>query len=106
VHHSIQYDYPDLAIYRYVDKTPLRVLYFLFVALPPLLGSETWGRIPGLVLGASALLTVLVFEYAFVSVWCFFAALMSIYCCVVFYRLRAPATAQVESATAHPNASL
>lgn len=105
VHHSIQYDYDDLAVYRYVDKTPLRVLYFLSVAVPPLLGSETWGRIPGLVLGASALLAVLVFDYAFVSVWCFFAAVMSIYCCVVFYRLPAPGAFQVEPARDHSHPS-
>src|SRR5207253_1117748 len=62
VHHSIQYEFPDLAIYRYVPKTPLRVLYFLSVALPPVLSSEkTWGGIPGLVLGGSALLAVIVF---------------------------------------------
>jgi hypothetical protein len=105
VHHSIQYDYPGLAVYTYVDKAPLRVLYFLTVALPPLLGSETWGRIPGLVLGASALLAVLVFDYAFVSVWCFFAAAMSIYCCVFFYRLPAPETAEVELTRSRNNAS-
>ena len=87
VHHSIQYEYPDLAIYSYVSKPRLRLLYFLSIALPPLFSTETWGRIPGLVLGASALLAVLVFDYAFVSVWCFFAAALSIYCCVVFYQL-------------------
>ena len=86
-HHSIQFLYDDLAIYHFIPNTPLRVLYFLSVALPPLLGSESWGRIPGLVLGASALLAVVVFDYAFVSVWCFFAAALSIYCCVIFYRL-------------------
>jgi hypothetical protein len=105
VNHSIQYDYSGLAVYTYVDKAPLRVLYFLTVALPPLLASETWGRIPGLVLGASALLAVLVFDYAFVSVWCFFAAVMSVYCCVVFYRLPAPGAAPLEATTAHHNAS-
>ena len=91
VHHSIQYDYPQLPIYGYVDKLPLRVLYFLSVALPPILTTEQrFGRIPGLVLGASAFLAAIVFNHAFVSVWCFFAAVLSIYCCIVFYRLPAP----------------
>jgi hypothetical protein len=89
-HHSIEYQYLGLPVYRYLDKTPLRLLYFASVALPPLLSSETWGRIPGIVLGASALLAVLVFDYAFVSVWCFFAAVLSVYICVVFYRLPFP----------------
>jgi hypothetical protein len=87
VHHSIDYQYSGLAIYNYIPKAWLRVLYFASVALPPMLGSQTWGRMPGMVLGASAIVAVLVFDHAFVSVWCFFAAALSAYCCVVFYRL-------------------
>jgi hypothetical protein len=89
-HHSIQYLYENLAVYSYVDKMPLRVLYFLSVALPPLVGSENWGRIPGLVLGATAIAAAILYDYAFVSVWCFFAAVLAIYCCVLFYRLPSP----------------
>ncbi len=96
MHHSVQYLYDALPVYDYIPKAPLRLLYFLSVALPPLLGSETWGRIPGLVLGASAVVAVIVFDYAFVSVWCFFAAALSIYCSVVFYRLPTPNPAQPE----------
>ena len=90
MHHSIQYLYDDLAIYNFIPKTLLRVLYFLSVALPPLLGSESWGRIPGLVLGASAVFAAVVYHYAFVSVWCFFAAVLASYLCYVFYRLPRP----------------
>ena len=103
--HSIRYEYEDLAIYGFIPRTPLRVLYFLSVALPPLLGSESWGRIPGIVLGASAVLAVLVFDYAFVSVWCFFAAALSAYCCVVFYRLPRPAAVIIEPARAQSSIS-
>jgi hypothetical protein len=88
--HSVQYLYKNLEVYKYVDKAPLRFLYFLSVALPPLVGSENWGRIPGLVLGASAIAAVLLYDYAFVSVWCFFAAVLAIYCCVLFFRLPSP----------------
>jgi hypothetical protein len=105
VHHSIQYEYPDLAIYTYVSKPRLRLLYFFSIALPPMLSSETWGRIPGLVLGVSALLAVFLFDYAFVSVWCFFAAVLSIYCCVVFYRLPDGAIVPVEPTSAQNAAS-
>ena len=99
--HSIQYQYDALPIYTYIDKLPLRVLYLLSVALPPMCGSENWGRIPGLVLGASAVIAAIVFHYAFVSVWCFFAAVMAIYLCVVFYRLPRPGTSTQQPATAH-----
>jgi hypothetical protein len=99
-HHSIRYQYGGLAIYDYIDRRPLQILYLLSIAVPPLLGSVNWGgRIPGLVLGASALVAALVFDYAFISVWCFFAAVLSAYLCVVFYRLPRPA-----AATTHPTA--
>ena len=95
MHHSIRYDYDALPIYLYIDKLPLRILYLLSVASAPVFGSESWGRIPGLVLGASALLAASLFNYAFVSVWCFFAAVLAAYLCVVFYRLPKPATRTV-----------
>jgi hypothetical protein len=91
-HHSIQYEYDALPVYRYIpSKTLLRLLYFLCVALPPALCSVSWGRIPGIVLGGSALAAMLLYNHAFVSVWCFFAAMLSIYCVVLFYRLPAAA---------------
>lgn len=86
-HHSIDYAVDALPVHSYVPKGVLRVLYFLSVALPMVLGSANFGRIPGLVLGASALVTALLFEYAFISVWCFFAAVLSAYLCVIFYQL-------------------
>jgi hypothetical protein len=88
MHHSIRYDYYDsLAVYQYVPRPLLQALYFASIALPMVLSSQSFGRIPGLVLGASAVLAAIVYDYAFVSVWCFFAAVLSIYCCVIFYRL-------------------
>lgn len=90
VHHSIRYDYPGLAVYQYVPRPLLRVLYFLCVAVPLALGSESsLGRVPGLVFAASAVLSAVVFEYAFVSVWCFFAAVLSAYLAWMFYTLPA-----------------
>jgi hypothetical protein len=44
---------------------------------------------------ASVLVAAAVFNYAFISVWCFFAAGLSLYLCVVFYRMPAPAPAPV-----------
>jgi hypothetical protein len=39
----------------------------------------------------SALFSAIVFHYAFVSVWCFFAAVLAGYLCWVFYQLEHPA---------------
>jgi hypothetical protein len=87
VEHSIQYDYFTLPIYGYVPRPLLQLLYLASVALPMARGTESWGRIPGLVLGAAAVISALVFHHAFVSVWCFFAAVLAAYLCRVFYRL-------------------
>lgn len=87
IQRSIFYDFDGLAIYQYIPKAPLRVLYLLCVALPAVFGSESFGRLPGIVLGLLALVVAGVYSYAFVSVWCFFAAILASYCCYLFYRL-------------------
>lgn len=97
VHHSIQYVFPDLAVYKVVSRPILRVLYFLAVGLPLVLSSSSWGRLPGLGLAATAGIAVVAFGHAFVSVWCFFAAAFSIYLCVAFRSLSVQNTAEVGS---------
>lgn len=88
VHHSIQYDYfTNLEIYNYIAPRVMQLLYFCSVALPMALGSRTFGRVPGIILGLSAVVAATVFDYAFVSVWCFFAAILSAYLCYIFYKL-------------------
>jgi len=87
--HSIQYDYPELPIYRYIRVGVLRILYFATVALPFVISSERFGRLPGIALGSSALISAVVFHYAYVSVWCFFAAVLAIFFCFMFRALPA-----------------
>lgn len=87
VHHSIRYAYPDLTVYEYVPRPLLRVMYLLCAVLPMALGSGAFGRAPGLMLVASVVVAAILFDYAFVSVWCFFAAVMSLYLCVLFRRM-------------------
>lgn len=93
VHHSIVYSYPDLAVYRYVPRPALRALYLVFTVGPMVAGPNVFGRLPGLMLAVSVLVAGAVFDYAFISVWCFFAAALSLYLCVTFYRLPTPAPA-------------
>ena len=87
-HHSIHYDYFSLEVYKHVPLTVMRMLYFSCVALPMAFGSGSLGRLPGLVFGASALVAASVYQYAFVSVWCFFAAWMSAYLCWFFWKMK------------------
>ena len=96
-HHSIAYHYSEVPLIQAGNKLVLRALYFGCVALPMVLGSENLGRIPGLVLGGSAVFAAIVYHYAFVSVWCFFAAVLAGYLCWIFYQL--PATEKVETKT-------
>ena len=89
-HHSIRYEYPSLAIYQYVSPVILRGFYFATLAIPLLVSSEPLGWVPGLLLALSTVIAALVFEYACVSVWSFFASVIASYCCLVFYRLPWP----------------
>jgi hypothetical protein len=101
VHHSIRYDYyAGVPVYQYVPRPVLQILYVATIGLPMALGSASFGRLPGLVLGASALIAMVLFEYAFVSVWCFFAAVLATYLVVVFYRLPNPLVKYSEPARA------
>src|SRR5262249_42527731 len=73
-HHSIYYQYEQLGILRVIPGGTSEVCYLLMVTVPLFLGSATRGQMPALVLAASAVIAAAFFEYAFVSVWCFFAA--------------------------------
>ncbi len=92
-HHSIDYSFPDLAVNDVVSRPVLRLLYLGSVGTPLLLSTQGLGRLSGLGLGVSAVVSALLFDHAFVSVWCFFAAVLSAYLCCVFYALPAPAAA-------------
>jgi hypothetical protein len=93
VHHSLQYSYPDHPVFQYVPLSVLRVLYLLSIAGPMALGPNIFGRGPALLLLGSVVVAASVFEYAFISVWCFFAAVLTGYLCVLLHRFPARAAA-------------
>ena len=95
VHHSLHYGYDHLPLYDYIPQPLLRTLYFLNVAAPMLLGVGESRQLRwfGLLLVGSVVVSYLLFAYAFTSVWCFFAAVISGYLCVVFRALPEPAAA-------------
>jgi len=90
VHHSIFYDITALPINHLTDRTVMRALYFASVVLPMAFGSERIGVIPGLVLGVMVIFSAIVYSHAFVSVWCFCAAWLSLYLCVYFWKMKKP----------------
>jgi hypothetical protein len=88
--HSIRYAAPGLPVYGWASDRTLWLLYLLTTAGPLLLGWRQFGLLPGLLLAGSAGVAAIAFEFAFLSVWCFFAAALSAHLCVVVRR-RPPA---------------
>ncbi len=84
-------DYSISSSYRVDIGIPSSALYGLIILIP-LLGSS-YGRLRGfgVLIAVSVLVCSVYYAYAFVSVWCFFAALISIYLVYVIRRLASPA---------------
>jgi hypothetical protein len=96
VHHSIHYDYPQLPGFDLAPRMAWRVGYVLVISIPLVVafsgeqrraGSALWSILSGLALAASFLVSAYAFWYAFTSVWCFFAAILALFLCYVFYQL-------------------
>jgi hypothetical protein len=93
VHHSIQYDYPFSPLFPSIPPAIRQTIYLGIIALP-LLAVRTWQGLGFCtVLILSAVISHVVYWYAFASVWCFFAAILSAYLCVIFHSLPAVETA-------------
>jgi hypothetical protein len=96
VHHSIHYDYGYLPGFRLAPAEMWRIGYLLIVCGPLVLACKRGrhsraGRALRL-LGGLAIVTAFgvsyfVYWYAFTSVWCFFASLLALSLCYVFYRM-------------------
>ena len=79
----------DFPMYREVAS----IIYGLIVGVPLLLASNRNINTFGALILASMLFSQIVFYYAFVSVWCFFAALLSIYIIYILEREVKPVSA-------------
>jgi hypothetical protein len=87
VHHSIQYELHDLPIFAIASEGFRRFFYLCNIALPMILCREKISTALGILLAIAALITQAIFWYAFVSVWCFFAACLALYECWFFHKL-------------------
>jgi hypothetical protein len=90
--HHIAYSYSGLPVYDYVPLSLLRFFYVSTVAVPMALA---WHdcilvRWCGALFVASIVFAWWFFAYAFASVWCFCAAVLSAYLCLLFPALPAP----------------
>ncbi len=81
--HSISYDTGSPQALKELFTT----VYLLAVIPPFLVISDVRLKLFGYLLLFSAILAQVIFSYAFVSVWCFFAGILSLYIGWVVYRL-------------------
>lgn len=84
IRHSIVYD-ARLVYDGYITREWVRIIYALIVLIPLLIQTDRHARHFGILIMLSVLLAKLFFDYAFISVWCYFAAVLSLY---VVYMLR------------------
>lgn len=107
VHHSIHYDFAEIPGFAVFPRMAWRVGYLLVVAASLVVGfsrgpSSPAGRagrlLGGVALLASFAVSASVFWYAFTSVWCFFAAFVSLGLCAFFARLPDASRARLREA--------
>jgi hypothetical protein len=96
--HSIRYDFAQSPAFELISWPIWQVLYLAVVAVPILMADSKEVVVVGLVLMLLAAVSHLLNALAFISVWCFFAAILSAYLCYLFFRL-APATDALQITT-------
>lgn len=89
VDHSIEYDFYKMPETQTGRTLIWQALYLTAVTIPHLLSADRRLRFLGLSIAATAVVTQIHFRYAFISIWCFFAAWLSIHICYVLHRLPA-----------------
>ncbi|TNF09555.1 MAG: hypothetical protein EP323_00085, partial [Gammaproteobacteria bacterium] len=77
-HHSIVYQM-TLLYDAVLPRSVVTLAYVAIVLLPLLMSVRHSYRVLGLLMLLAAMLTAAMFKLAFISVWCFFAALISLY---------------------------
>ena len=77
---NLSIDYTVRTIYQvYIPLHIVTLIYGVFVLAPLLLSSDHAHRLLGMLIGISGFVTWVFFDLVFVSVWCYFSALISAY---------------------------
>ncbi|MFL5331057.1 MAG: DUF6629 family protein [Gemmataceae bacterium] len=95
VYHSIQYKMEGTPALDAFPWAIAQVLYLAVVSFPLVLQSRKGSIRFGIVLFAAAAVAYIFYRYAFASVWCFFAAIISLGLCSFFWRLQNPDAPQI-----------
>jgi len=81
INHSIMYQ--TILLYDdYLPRTATTAIYSAIIIFPLLLSSDLYHKILGILILASMIVSASFFNLAFISVWCYFAAAISLY---IFY---------------------
>jgi Family of unknown function (DUF6629) len=106
VNHSIRYDFASMPWARTVVGWLWGGLYLVAVCCPLLMTRDRRLRWLGVAIAVSAVISHVLFWYAFASVWCFFAALLSLHIAYVLYRLPEPAPVLTEAVSPPPGQNM
>ena len=87
-HHSIHYRIDASPLAHAVPGVVWQALYLVAVTTPLFVTSQRRLIQAGVALILAAAVSRVFFDYAFASMWCLFAAALSLYLTFVFYRLR------------------
>jgi hypothetical protein len=87
VHHSIHYKFEGSPAFAMFPKEAWQLFYLAVVAIPLVVSKAQGFGGFGIILLVSAIISHFLYGYAFVSVWCFFAALLSLNLCNFFRHL-------------------
>jgi hypothetical protein len=85
IRHSIYYDYADPPALIIAPQTIWHLFYVAVIALPLILLKEKLLIGYCIALVVSAVISHVFYWYAFASIWCFFAAGISLYLCYIFH---------------------
>lgn len=77
-------DYKATLLYdEYIPRIVVRAFYAFIILVPLLLASDRSMKIFGGIIAASVAISTVFFGYAFISIWCYFAAVLSLYILVM-----------------------
>jgi uncharacterized protein DUF6629 len=88
-HHSIYYDMESSPVFMRLPLLYWECVYVVIIGVPALISKTSGVPLLGVAVVVSAGLTHVFFWYATVSVWCFFAAILSLYLCYAFWKMPA-----------------
>ena len=97
VRHSIDYELQIISD-AYVSQQFITAVYMMIIIVPLLLSSDRFHRVFGGLVMLSSFVTWLFFDWVFLSVWCFFAALVTLYIFFMIAR-KEPADRVADTAT-------